>query len=100
MSPETRCAFARSEIQAVQFLPAFVFPQLLLCGLVVPRDEKAWGLRVVSRALPVTYSYDALVNTARPAPLDAGEVADVVVLAGVVLAGLAPGAVTLRRRTD
>src|SRR5207249_4828929 len=92
-------AFARSEFQAVQFLPAFVFPQLLLCGLVVPRDQMAWGLRVVSRALPLTYSYDALVKTARPAPLDVGEVADVTVLAVPVIASLALGAIPLRRRT-
>ena len=31
-------AFAQTEFQAVQFLPAVVFPQLLLCGLLVPRD--------------------------------------------------------------
>ncbi len=30
-------AFARTEFQAVQFLPAFVFPQLLVCGLLTPR---------------------------------------------------------------
>ena len=34
-------AFARTEFQAVQFMPAFVFPQMLLCGLFVPRDEMA-----------------------------------------------------------
>ncbi len=92
-------AFARSEFQAVQFLPAFVFPQLLLCGLVVPRHQMAWALQLASRILPLTYSYDALVKTARPAPLDAGEVADVAVLMALVLASLALGAVTLRRRT-
>ena len=32
-------AFARTEFQAVQFMPAFVMPQLLLCGLFVPTDE-------------------------------------------------------------
>ena len=34
-------AFATTEFQAVQFMPAIVFPQLLLCGLFVARDEMA-----------------------------------------------------------
>src|SRR4051812_22702735 len=38
-------AFATTEFQAVQFLPAFVLPQLLLCGLFVPRDEMGDLLR-------------------------------------------------------
>ena len=92
-------AFARTEFQAVQFLPAFVFPQLLLCGLIVPRDQMAWALKTASRALPLTYSYDALVKTARPAPLGTGEATDVAVLVGIILASLALGAATLRRRT-
>jgi ABC-2 type transport system permease protein len=93
-------AFARTEFQAVQFLPAFVFPQLLLCGLVVPRGQMAGWLQVVSRVLPLTYSYDALVNAARPAALERGELADVVVLVTLIVAGLTLGAVTLRRRSD
>jgi len=92
-------AFARTEFQAVQFLPAFVFPQLLLCGLIVPRNQMAWSLQTASRALPLTYSYDALVKTARPAPLGTGEATDVAVLVGIIIASLALGAATLRRRT-
>ena len=38
-------AFARTEFQAVQFMPAFVFPQILLCGLIVPREEMARAAR-------------------------------------------------------
>lgn len=92
-------AFARTEFQAVQFLPAFVFPQLLLCGLVVPRDQMDWSLRAASRALPLTYSYDALAKTARPASLGTGEAADVAILVCIIVASLALGAATLRRRT-
>ena len=40
-------AFARTEFQAVQFMPAFVFPQILLCGLIVPRDQMARALEIV-----------------------------------------------------
>jgi ABC-2 type transport system permease protein len=53
-------AFARSEFQAVQFLPAVVFPQLLLCGLFVARDHMAELLQKVADALPLTYAFDAL----------------------------------------
>jgi len=34
-------AFATTEFQAVQFMPAFVLPQILLAGLLVPRDRMA-----------------------------------------------------------
>jgi ABC-2 type transport system permease protein len=40
-------AFASSEFQAVQFMPAFVLPQLILCGLFVPREEMASALEAL-----------------------------------------------------
>jgi ABC-2 type transport system permease protein len=89
-------AFARSEFQAVQFLPAFLLPQLLLCGLMTPRDQMAPALEAVSRALPMTYAYDALDRVVRDTGDAGGPTA--VVLACTVLA-LCAGAVTLRRRT-
>ena len=55
-------AFARTEFQAVQFMPAFIFPQLLLCGLFIARSEMAELLYWLSWALPLTYAYDALVT--------------------------------------
>ena len=58
-------AFARTEFQAVQFLPAFLFPQLLLCGLLAPRSQMARPLEIVSWALPLTYAYDALDRVTR-----------------------------------
>jgi len=92
-------AFAQTEFQAVQFMPAFVLPQILLCGLFVSRSEMATWLRVVSAFLPLTYAYDALARTADD-QLDARFAIDVaIVLAGIVLA-IALGAATLRRRTD
>src|SRR5262249_34822299 len=53
-------AFATTEFQAVQFMPAIVLPQLLLCGLFVARDQMARALEIASYALPLTYAYDAL----------------------------------------
>ena len=34
-------AFAQTEFQAVQFMPVVAIPQILLCGLFVPRDQMA-----------------------------------------------------------
>ncbi|MEP7223847.1 MAG: ABC transporter permease [Actinomycetota bacterium] len=92
-------AFARTEFQAVQFMPAFILPQILLCGLIVPRDEMAEWLRVVSAVMPLTYAYDALAQLASPTALSARFWADVAVVAGVIVLALGLGAATLRRRT-
>jgi len=92
-------AFAQTEFQAVQFMPAFILPQILLCGLLVPRDQMAEWLQVVSALLPMTYAYDALSRAATDSPLGARFWFDVIVVTGVTLLALALGAATLRRRT-
>ena len=91
-------AFAQTEFQAVQFMPAMVFPQVLLCGLFVARGSMATWLRWISDALPLTYAYDALAHTAANT-LDGRFVADVAVVCGCIVLALALGAATLRRRT-
>jgi len=92
-------AFAQSEFQAVQFMPAFVFPQLLLCGLFVARDEMAGALEAVSDALPMTYAYDALDRVAAGGEFGSRGWLDVMVIVGATLLALGVGALTLRRRT-
>ena len=92
-------AFARSEFQAVQFMPAFVLPQVLLCGLLVPRDAMAEALQVVAYLLPLTYAFDALQQVTEVGDADAGLWLDVAVIAGATVLALALGAATLRRRT-
>ena len=92
-------AFATSEFQAVQFMPAIVLPQLLLCGLFVARDQMAGWLDAISTVLPLTYAYDALARATGAAPLGARFVVDVVVVIGVTLVALGLGAATLKRRT-
>jgi ABC-2 type transport system permease protein len=92
-------AFATTEFQAVQFMPALVFPQILLCGLIVPRADMADVLQAVSWALPLTYAYDALYRVTRIGVADAELVRDVAVTLGVTLLALVFGAFTLRRRT-
>jgi ABC-2 type transport system permease protein len=91
-------AFATTEFQAVQFMPAFVLPQILLCGLLVPRADMAEVLHVLSYALPLTYAYDAL---ARATLGDTGRLfaLDVAIVCGFIVLALALGATTLRRRT-
>ena len=92
-------AFARTEFQAVQFMPALIFPQLLLCGLFAARDQMAAVLRAVSDVLPLTYAYDALSRATSPGALGGELAADVAVIAGATLLALGLGALTLRRRT-
>jgi len=92
-------AFARTEFQAVQFMPAFVFPQLLLCGLIVPRREMARALEIASSFLPLTYAYDALDRVTHFDLVDGRLALDTSVVVGATLLALALGALTLRRRT-
>ena len=91
-------AFAQTEFQAVQFMPAAVVPQILLCGLLVPRDDMPDVLGAVSDVLPLSYAVDAMQQLTRSAAT--GEVwSDVGVVAAFVVGALALGAATLRRRT-
>jgi ABC-2 type transport system permease protein len=92
-------AFASSEFQAVQFMPAVVIPQLLLSGLIVPRERMADLLEWISAALPLTYAYDALAQVTQDGALDAGLAADVGIVVGCITFALALGAATLPRRT-
>jgi ABC-2 type transport system permease protein len=92
-------AFARTEFQAVQFMPAFVFPQLLLCGLIVPRAEMARALELASYCLPLSYAYDALDRVTHRGTITGFGLVDLGIVLGATIAALALGAATLRRRT-
>jgi ABC-2 type transport system permease protein len=92
-------AFAKSEFQAVQFMPALVLPQILLCGLLVPREQMADWLSAIASILPLTFAFDALDAVAIDGA-DFGGVSDeIAVLAGMIAVSIALGALTLRRRT-
>lgn len=91
-------AFARSEFQAVQFLPAFALPQLLLVGIFIPRDRLPDVLHAVSTALPFTYAFEALQRIALDR-IDGRFWLDVGVVAACIVLALVLGAGTLRRRT-
>lgn len=97
-------AFARTEFQAVQFMPVVVIPQLLLCGLFLPRDAMPRVLEAISDVLPLSYAVDAMTAVSTTTSSGFGGVdgavwSDLLVVVGFALAGLALGAATLRRRT-
>jgi len=92
-------AFAQSEFQAVQFMPAIVLPQFLLCGLLVPREQLDEILRWISNALPLSYAVEAMGEVTRSAEIGGTLVRDIAVVAACIVAALVLGAATLRRRT-
>jgi ABC-2 type transport system permease protein len=97
-------AFARTEFQAVQFMPAVVTPQVLLCGLFVPREDLPTVLREISDVLPLSYAVDAMAAVATVssdafAGVDPQVWPDLAVIAAFVAGCLLLGAATLRRRT-
>ncbi|WP_052847120.1 ABC transporter permease [Streptomyces avicenniae] len=92
-------AFAASEFQAVQFMPAVIFPQILLCGLFTPRDRMQPVLEYVSDVLPMSYSVDGMEQVLRHAEPTGDYWRDILVVAAFALGLLALGAATLRRRT-
>jgi ABC-2 type transport system permease protein len=92
-------AFARTEFQVVQFMPAFLLPQILLCGLFVPRERMLGVFEAISDALPMTYAFDGLQRVASSSGFSAGLATDVGVIVGSSVIALLLGAGTLRRRT-
>lgn len=93
-------AFARTEFQAVQFLPALILPQFLLCGLLIPRSQMSTVLDWTSNLLPLSYAVEAMQQLSGHAALTGTVTLDLVVMLGFTLAALILGAATLRRRTD
>ncbi|MGW0462894.1 ABC transporter permease [Streptomyces tendae] len=92
-------AFAASEFQAVQFMPAVIFPQLVLCGLFTPRDNMHPALEAVSDVLPMSYAVDGMNEVLRHTDMTATFIRDALIVAGCALLVLALGAATLKRRT-
>ncbi|MCX4724750.1 ABC transporter permease [Streptomyces sp. NPDC090052] len=92
-------AFAASEFQAVQFMPAVIFPQLLLCGLFTPRNQMQPLLEGLSNVLPMSYAVDAMNQVMHHSAVTATFVRDIGIVGGCALLVLTLGAATLRRRT-
>jgi len=91
-------AFARTEFQAIQFMPAFLFPQLLLCGLFAARDQMTSVFYHISDWLPLTYSTDLLKRIANNASWNNDATKDLLIIIGFILAFLILGALTIRRQ--
>jgi ABC-2 type transport system permease protein len=92
-------AFASSEFQAVQFMPAVVLPQFLLCGLLVPRGAMNDVLQAASDVLPLSYAVDAmrLVSLRQTVPSEVW--GDVGVVVACIVVALLLSAATLRRQS-
>jgi ABC-2 type transport system permease protein len=92
-------AFANTEFQAVQFFPALLLPQLLLCGLIAPTSSLPTFLHAVSVVLPLTYAVNAMKDLTTQSGISSTIWRDIAVLVGFLVGLLAAGAATLRRRT-
>lgn len=92
-------AFARTEFQAVQFIPLVMVPQLLLAGIIVPRAAMPEWLQWVSNALPASYALEALQQVGMYPELTGLAVRDIAIVLAFAAVALGLAAVTLRRRT-
>ena len=93
-------AFARTEFQVVQFFPAMILPQLLLCGLLVPRASMPAVLHAVSDVLPMSYAVDAMRRVTESGVAGGAVARDLAIILGFALVAVILGAATLQRRTD
>ena len=92
-------AFAETEFQVIQFLPAFIFPQIILGGLFLPTKQMPDILQTVSDWLPLTHALKALTDIASSAKTADIET-EIWIVVGVSLASLLLGSLTLRKRTN
>ena len=92
-------AFARTEFQVVQFMPALIFPQVILGGIIIPRDEMPDLLYAISDWLPLSSAIDALNAVARNTESTAWIGGRLLIIGAFTVGSVALGAITLRRRT-
>lgn len=91
-------AFANSEFQAVQFMPAFLFPQLLTCGLFAARSEMARPLQWFADVMPLTYSVDAMRQIAAHSSWTGELTKDLAIVICLAIIALLLGSSTIRRQ--
>lgn len=92
-------AFARNELQAIQFIPIVIVPQVFLSGLLAPIDQLPEVLRPLAVAMPLTYSNEALrAVMIRGVPLgDPVIVRDLLAIAGFAVLTIAGATLSIRR---
>ncbi|AZS39500.1 ABC transporter permease [Microbacterium oxydans] len=91
-------AFAQTEFQAVQFMPLLVFPQIILGGLFMPRDQMPDVLHAISDWLPLSYAIDT-INAVAAGDEGADVFGPLLIVVAFAVGALALAALTLRRRT-
>jgi ABC-2 type transport system permease protein len=92
-------AVARTEFQAVQMMPLVIVPQIITCGVLMPRDQMPQLLEWISRVMPLTYAVEALQKLA--AGLAWADVRGAVgVIVAWIVGAVILGVLTLRRRTE
>lgn len=92
-------SLARTEFQAVQFMPVFVFPQVLLCGLLTPRDTMHPWLEALSNIMPLTYAVEAVNQVIVHTEIDNDFIKNISIVAVVSIAALILAALSIRRKT-
>lgn len=93
-------AFARTEFQVVQFMPLLVFPQILLGGIFLPRDQLPEVLRAISDWLPLSHAIDALQAVAADSQDAAYVGGELLIIGAWIVGAVVLGSITLRRRTS
>ena len=91
-------AFARTEFQAVQFMPVLVIPQILLGGILMPRDQMPDVLQSISDWLPLSHAIDA-VNAVSTGAVSSAIWQPLLIVLAWVIASIVVAAFTLKRRT-
>ncbi len=93
-------AFARTEFQAVQFMPVFIVPQVFLCGLLVPREQMPDVLAEIARWLPMTWAVDIVGDVVANAELANGSWWRFGALTLAIIAALFVAAASMPRKTQ
>jgi len=93
-------AFARTEFQVVQFFPLIIMPQLLLCGLLIPRQRMPSALYAISDILPLSYAVDGMHHLSHQPGTSGALLGDIAIVLAFAAGALLVGAATLRRRTE
>ncbi len=91
-------AFATSEFQAIQFMPAFLFPQLLVCGLFIDRSQMAKVLQWFADIMPLSYSVDAMKQVTTHTNWTSTHTNDLIVVLCFAIAALILGSITIKRK--
>jgi ABC-2 type transport system permease protein len=93
-------AFARTEFQAIQFMPAFILPQILIGGLLMPLAAMPEFLELVAHMLPLTYAIDALNEIVFNVEVTAQAWRDLWIVVIFMIVAVLLAALTLRRKVE